>query len=531
MFSMFCYVIAYYNIASLFQYWYLPFALSFIPNNTKIEYLSSNVELYFLLKITSYFMLLLYGYDLINRILFYGQRDKNSIGLSFIYLKYISNIILCPNITMTEYEMDRIVMWAFTTPLMIKMLSDENNLTVIDLKMHYHAMAIVPHIFCIPFKNTNIYFLSTIVLSIPGLVFINSLKKYKHMHFTNLFILIWGIFMCINAIDIARIFDPNIIHAFYNLADTLFKFIFNFVISSYNEQEMIVRENMDLQSVNFISHVIKSIKDFENSNKIVTPFCKSLIFYCKKNFLDKIPKTNVNLKLELLKKILPFDLDRDYINLGPGPGSGSGPGPGPGPGPGSGSSVNKQFNFICIMFMDIVNYTDLANRYDGDIIFKLLDDVYSHFDSIIKKYSLLQKIETIGDAYMVVGDIYRSELNYKETVREIILLGLEFIQEVKKIKTPDNIPLSIRVGINIGTVNVGFLGSEIPRLCVVGNAVNKASRLQSTADEDSIQLSHHVYEQACEIDFGFPMIYKTKEHVFLKNIGSVTTYNICPQNK
>ena len=127
---------------------------------------------------------------------------------------------------------------------------------------------------------------------------------------------------------------------------------------------------------------------------------------------------------------------------------------------------------------------------------------------------------------MVVGDIFRNELNYKHVINEIILLGLEFIKEIKKIKTPDNIPLSIRIGINLGTVNIGILGNEIPRLCVVGNSVNVASRLQSTAEENTIQISHHVYEQAKDINFGMNINFRKKENVFLKNIGSVTTYNI-----
>ena len=181
--------------------------------------------------------------------------------------------------------------------------------------------------------------------------------------------------------------------------------------------------------------------------------------------------------------------------------------------------------------MDIVNYTELANRYkSGDIIFKLLDNVYCHFDTIIKKYSHLQKIETIGDAYMVVGDIYRQELNHKVVVKEMIQLGLDFVKEIKNIQTPDDIPLCIRIGINIGNVNVGILGNEVPRFCVVGNTVNMASRLQSTADPDTMQLSRHIYEHAEDTDFGFPIEYTKKNNVFLKNIGTVTTYAINPKS-
>jgi class 3 adenylate cyclase len=84
----------------------------------------------------------------------------------------------------------------------------------------------------------------------------------------------------------------------------------------------------------------------------------------------------------------------------------------------------------------------------------------------------------------------------------------------------------------MGVVNIGILGNEIPRLCVVGNAVNVASRLQSTAEEDTIQISRHIYEQIVneEESIMFDDISKIdfieKENVFLKNIGSVKTYNI-----
>jgi class 3 adenylate cyclase len=283
------------------------------------------------------------------------------------------------------------------------------------------------------------------------------------------------------------------------------------VVSIHNERNIDFHDNMDLQGANFIAHLLKSIKQFETANNRITANCGNLIQYCKKHLVDKIPKTNSRLKLELLNKILPFDLDDDYVSANS-----------------YRKGVNRQFDFICVMFMDIVNYTELAKRYNGDIVFKLLDKIYNHFDNIIKKYPLLQKIETIGDAYMVVGDIYRENLNHKEVVKEMILLGMDFVNEIKTIETPDGKHLCIRLGMNLGPVNIGILGNETPRLCVVGNTVNVAARLQSTADPDSIQMSTHVYEQTEEIDFGKEVVIETKEKVFLKNIGTRVTYVIPP---
>ena len=521
MFSLLCYIMLYYNVNTFMVHIYLPYIVNNYDVISNNNYIFDNKELYFLLNTTSYFMLFLYIVSLTYKLFFSKIYDMFSIGLMFIYLKHIFDIIICPNMTIMDYEITRGLMWVFTTPLMLQMYCHANNLSLYDINFYYHLITVIPNIFVTPFKYKPIYFVFTILFSVTSLLFLRRLYQHNQKPFTNLYIQIWLTFILINILDITQLCSPIFIHGLYNIADTLSKFICNIIISDYNEQKIIMCENMDLQSVQFISCVIKHINEFEKTNNKITCVCNKLIRSCKNDFIDKIPNTNNNLKLELLKKILPFDLDKTYIKHGGVGGVGE---------VGAISGDNKEFNFICVMFMDIVNYTELAKKYNGNTIFKLLNDVYCHFDTIIKKYKYLQKIETIGDAYMVVGDIYREELNYKIVVKEIILLGLEFIKEIKTIKTPDNVPLCIRIGINIGSVNVGILGNEIPRLCVVGNNVNVASRLQSTAYADTIQMSRHIYEHVEEIDFEYKFKFVIKENVFLKNIGSVTTYNIYPND-
>jgi len=519
MLSVLCYISLYYTVDQLFQNIYLPYV---VPDYYAVSLpISQYRDLYFFLKVTSYFMLVVYSYIGIRELVITKNYDRNSLGLLFVYKKHVLDILTMPNMKLMSFEMHRSVMWLFTCPLMLKMYIDVNDMNFKDINFNYFMIGIVPYTFIVPFRGQPIYYIGTTVFFIPGLLFLQSLHKQKHMPFTHLYILIVFIFMALAAIDMTNLLDPVYLNAAYNLSDTVCKLICNIVISDYNDQEMSVRENMDLQSVNFISHVVKTIKNYETDNQKLSQFSIELIAYCKKKFTDKIPRTTSRLKLELLKKILPFDLDKDYLEKAASSGAGAG----------ASSGINKQFDFICVLFMDIVNYTELAKKYSGDIIFKLLDDIYNRYDMIIKKYSHLQKIETIGDAYMVVGDIFRENLNHKTVVREIVLLGLDFIREIKLIKTPDNVPLSIRVGIHMGPVNVGLLGNEIPRLCVVGNTVNMASRLQSTADPDTIQMSGHVYEQADEINFGKKIEYVPKENVFLKNIGSVITYSIVPNGK
>jgi class 3 adenylate cyclase len=295
------------------------------------------------------------------------------------------------------------------------------------------------------------------------------------------------------------------------------------IINDYNERQVAIKDIVDLQTLNFISYMVKNIRIYNNENKLLSKNCENFIQYINNLFITKIPENTDLLKKDLLKKILPLGFDKDYIaNINNQSGLNAEP---------EITQINikpKQYDMVCILFTDIVNYTELARNYSDTIIFQLLNDVYIKFDSIIKKYQHLQKVETIGDAYMVVGDIFRNENNHKVVIKEIILLAFEFISEIKNIQTPDNNKLSIRIGINMGNVSIGILGSEIPRLCVVGNAVNSASRLQSTADIDTIQMSRHIYEQIEEINFDIKFDIIKKENVFLKNIGSVTTYNITP---
>ena len=218
MISTLCYVIFYYNINEIIKQIYLQYV---IPSSS-LEVISSKPELYFLLSTTSYFMIFfLYSYILCYRIFYLKQNDRNSLGLSFVYLKHILNIIINPNMSIMEYEVNRGIMWVFSTPLMLKMYCDANDIKLLDINIHYHLISIITHIFLIPFKKHVIYFVATIICSISALLFLKTLYKYKKLAFTNLYILIWSIFMLINVLEITQLCSPIYIHALYNLADTL----------------------------------------------------------------------------------------------------------------------------------------------------------------------------------------------------------------------------------------------------------------------------------------------------------------------
>lgn len=500
------YLFIYYNIDGILNKLYLSNQIC-----DQNELIKHNLEFNYSLTQVNIFALTIYSIYVIKNILNYISINKPSFVLALVYLKYTLTSLLSENITLCQYEFNRNIMWLFTTPLMIKMYCDANNIEMLTANIQYHVIPVVINIFIYPYKLRPFYYYFTAVSWVLLFVFVKTLYKNRKLQFSNIFLFIWCVFMCINIIDILNLTNSYNINMYYLVADVMSKITTNIIINGYNEREFLQKKNMDLQAINFVSYLIKHIKKYREENANITQRCNEFIDFTIHRLLVKIPEDNMELSQELLQKILPLGFDKKYQSTNV-----------------TQSTNAKQYTMICILFTDIVNYTQLAKQYEDKIIFQLLNDIYNIFDDIIKKYPHLQKIETIGDAYMVVGDIYRSDFNHKMVIKELILASFEFLKEIKNVKTPDKIPLSIRIGINMGNVSIGILGNEIPRLCVVGNAVNVAARLQSTAQEDSIQMSRHIYEQLDGIEFDLKFDIEKNENVFLKNIGSVTTYNISP---
>jgi len=500
------YVFLYCNIDFILNKFYL----SNIPI-TDNELIQNNTNFYYSIINIHLFALIIYSIYIIKNIIYYKPANNASIALGLVYIKYTINLVLNDNMTISQHEFSRNIMWLFSTPLMLKMYCDVNNLKLQQINIQYHIIPVAMNIFIHPYRCINLYYyyyfttLSWILL----LLFLKTLYFKRNLLFTNIYLFIWLLFMFINIIDILNVTDKYKINIYLSIADVISKKITSIVVNDFNEREIEKLNNMDLQSVQFVSYMIKHLNKFKRNNSILTSQCNKFIDFTRQRFLAKIPENKSALEKELLKKILPFDLDKEYID--------------------NANANAKQFDMICVLFTDIVNYTELAKKHNDKVIFQLLYSIYTSFDNIIKKYPHLQKIETIGDAYMVVGDIFRNSNNHKIVIKEILLFAFDILNEIKKIQTPDDKSLSIRIGINMGNVSIGILSNEIPRLCVVGNTVNVAARLQSTAEVDTIQMSRHIYEQLEEIEFDKKFEIIINENVFLKNIGSITTYNIQPE--
>ncbi|XP_046854845.1 speract receptor-like isoform X3 [Xenia sp. Carnegie-2017] len=181
----------------------------------------------------------------------------------------------------------------------------------------------------------------------------------------------------------------------------------------------------------------------------------------------------------------------------------------------------ESFESVTIYFSDIVQFTALCAESTPMEVVDMLNDLYLLFDDIITDYSVY-KVETIGDAYMVVSGLPRT--NGKLHASEISCMALEILDSVKKFKVghkPKH-ELQIRIGIHSGPVVAGVVGMTMPRYCLFGDTVNTASRMESNGKELQIHVSGSTKEILDELG-GFHLV-KREEEVYLKGKGQCTTY-------
>ncbi|KAI4816533.1 hypothetical protein KUCAC02_008856, partial [Chaenocephalus aceratus] len=180
----------------------------------------------------------------------------------------------------------------------------------------------------------------------------------------------------------------------------------------------------------------------------------------------------------------------------------------------------EAFDSVTIYFSDIVGFTSMSAESTPLEVVTLLNDLYTCFDAIIDNFDVY-KVETIGDAYMVVSGL--PVRNGKLHAREIAGMSLALLEEVKtfKIRHRPNDQLSLRIGIHTGPVCAGVVGLKMPRYCLFGDTVNTASRMESNGEALKIHLSSATKEVLDE--FGYFDL-QLRGDVEMKGKGKMRTY-------
>lgn len=149
--------------------------------------------------------------------------------------------------------------------------------------------------------------------------------------------------------------------------------------------------------------------------------------------------------------------------------------------------IADQFEAVTVLFVDIANFTPFAASMPADKLVDMLNDIFSLFDSIVEKHGL-EKIKTMGDAYMAVGGLPIPSANHAEAVADA---ALEIREEFYKLT---NNHLQLRIGVHTGPVVAGVIGKNKFIYDLWGDTVNIASRMQSQGQADSIQVSAETHE-------------------------------------
>ena len=176
-----------------------------------------------------------------------------------------------------------------------------------------------------------------------------------------------------------------------------------------------------------------------------------------------------------------------------------------------GSVLPKKYDFATVLFTDFVGFTSKAADIDPAVLVKSVDYYFRHFDEIVGRHNL-EKIKTIGDAYMCVGGLpEENSSNASDAINAASEL-LAFVEETQNNPPKGITTFNIRIGIHSGPLVAGVVGTRKFQYDIWGDTVNVASRMETNCEPNQINVSQNVVD-------------RLKDHVPFKYRGEITVKN------
>ncbi len=177
--------------------------------------------------------------------------------------------------------------------------------------------------------------------------------------------------------------------------------------------------------------------------------------------------------------------------------------------------IGDSFSDVSVLFADLVGFTDFASNKTSTELVKVLNLIFSEFDQLSQQHNL-EKIKTIGDAYMVAGGMPTPRSDHADAIAQ---MALDMQAAIVRFNAQNGENFSLRIGINIGSVVAGVIGLTKFIYDLWGDTVNVASRMESTGIPGEIQVTAAVYDRLKE-----QFIFQERGTIIIKGKGEMMTY-------
>lgn len=164
-----------------------------------------------------------------------------------------------------------------------------------------------------------------------------------------------------------------------------------------------------------------------------------------------------------------------------------------------GSAEAKSINSVTVLFTDFKGFTQLSEKLSAQELVGEINECFSAFDHIMQKYGI-EKIKTIGDAYMAAGGLPVPNQTHAKDVIHAAIAIQKFMTELKaKKEAAGQLFFEIRIGVHTGPVVAGIVGVKKYSYDIWGDTVNTASRMESSGEVGKVNISGSTYEEVKDL--------------------------------